>query len=68
LLRLARLPNQAISAFAAFNWSLQDAHQVAMSVTHADNVHTVWVKTTNYNLHGDQTSFEENFFMIEHEW
>ena len=28
LLRLARLPNQAISVFAAFNWSLRDAHQV----------------------------------------
>ena len=36
LLRLARLPNQTISVFAAFNWSFRDAHQLLMSVTHAD--------------------------------
>ena len=35
LLRLGRLPNQAISVFVAFSWSFWDAHQSLVSATHA---------------------------------
>ena len=59
LLRLAQLPNQAISVFAAFNWSLRDAYQVAMSVTHA-NTRQIIALVSGATLQPPGEEFSEN--------